>query len=68
MTTDLAYMREGSEVIVAMDFGSGSKVTGIVNDVHKDIKNGFPGIDYTIKGTNDSRWAYLDQVVRVTKY
>lgn len=62
------YIREGSEVIVAGAFGNGPKVTGIVDGVHENIKNGQPGIDYTIKGTRDTRWAYMSQVMRVIQY
>jgi hypothetical protein len=55
-------IREGSVVIVRGNFGLGAEERVTVEEVHKDIKNGRPGIDY------DGSWAYLTQVMRVVKY
>lgn len=64
----LKDIRVGSKVLVSSDFGAGSCVTGIVVDVMSDVKNGLPGIDYTIVGTTDDRWAYLHQVKKVVTF
>ena len=58
----LEDIREGSVVIVRGNFGSGPEERVKVEDVHRDVKNGMPGIDY------EGHWAYLSQVVRVVKY
>jgi hypothetical protein len=58
----LEDIRQGSIVIVRGSFGSGRPREVIVEEVHEDIKNGRPGIDY------DSSWAYLTQVDRVVQY
>jgi hypothetical protein len=58
----LEDIRQGSIVIVRGDFGQGSPRAVTVEEVHEDIKNGRPGIDY------DSSWAYLTQVDRVVQY
>ena len=55
-------IREGSVVIVRGAFGSGPEERVKVEEVHEDVKNGRPGIDY--KGS----WAYLSQVQRVVQY
>ena len=64
----LDQVREGSIVIVRGDFGSGTPKRARVECVEEDIKNGYPGIDYTVLADGDGRWAYLDQIVRVEKY
>ena len=58
----LKDIREGSVVIVRGSFGSGPEERVKVEEVHEDIKNGRPGIDY------DGSWAYLSQVQRVVSY
>jgi hypothetical protein len=55
-------IREGSVVIVRGNFGLGPEERVTVEEVHKDIKNGRPGIDYA------GSWAYMTQVIRVVKY
>jgi hypothetical protein len=55
-------IRKGSVVMVRGDFGNAPARRVIVEEVHEDIKNGRPGIDY------DSSWAYLSQVDRVVTY
>ena len=58
----LEDIREGSVVVVRGDFGSGTPKRVTVEEVHSDIKNGRPGIDYA------GSWAYLHQVDRVVQY
>jgi hypothetical protein len=49
-------------VIVRGAFGTGPEERVKVEGLDRDIKNGYPGIDY------NGSWAYLDQVVRVVQY
>jgi len=58
----LKDIREGSVVIVRGAFGTGPEERVKVEEVHEDIKNGRPGIDY------EGSWAYLSQVQRVVSY
>jgi hypothetical protein len=58
----LKDIREGSVVIVRGAFGSGPEERVKVEEVHEDVKNGRPGIDYA------GSWAYLSQVQRVVSY
>jgi len=58
----LEDIREGSVVIVRGAFGTGPEQRVKVEEVHEDVKNGRPGIDY------EGSWAYLDQVQRVVQY
>lgn len=58
----LEDIRQGSVVIVRGAFGTGPAERVKVEEVHEDVKNGRPGIDY--KGS----WAYLTQVERVVAY
>ena len=58
----LKDIREGSVVIVRGNFGSGPEERVKVEEVHADVKNGRPGIDY------EGSWAYLTQVDRVVTY
>ena len=58
----LNELREGSVVIVRGNFGTGPEERVLVEEVHSDVKNGRPGIDY------EGSWAYLSQVQRVVKY
>jgi hypothetical protein len=58
----LGDIRKGSVVIVRGNFGSGPEERVKVEDVHSDVKNGMPGIDY------EGHWAYLSQVQRVISY
>jgi hypothetical protein len=55
-------IREGSVVIVRGAFGTGPEERVKVEEVHEDVKNGRPGIDY------EGSWAYLSQVQRVVSY
>lgn len=61
-------IREGSIVMVAKDFGSGKVVKAEVEEVCEDIKNGRPGFDYVILSTEEQKWAYLSQLVKVLEY
>jgi hypothetical protein len=63
----LKDVREGSVVIVCGGFGTEPAKRATVTNTDRDIKNGYPGIDY-IDADGDERWAYLDQVQRVVKY
>ena len=58
----LKDIREGSVVIVRGAFGTGPEQRVLVEEVHEDVKNGRPGIDY------EGSWAYLSQVQRVIAY
>jgi hypothetical protein len=58
----LKDIREGSVVIVRGAFGTGPEERVKVEEVHEDVKNGRPGIDY------EGSWAYLTQVQRVVTY
>jgi hypothetical protein len=58
----LEDIREGSVVIVRGSFGTGPEERVKVEEVHEDVKNGRPGIDYA------GSWAYLTQVQRVVTY
>ena len=58
----LKDIREGSVVIVRGAFGTGPEERVKVEEVHSDVKNGRPGIDY------EGSWAYLTQVMRVVQY
>jgi hypothetical protein len=58
----LKDIREGSVVIVRGAFGTGPEERVKVEEVHEDVKNGRPGIDYA------GSWAYLSQVQRVVSY
>ena len=62
MTVKFEDLREGSVVIVRGAFGTGPEKRVKVEEVHEDIKNGRPGIDY------DGSWAYLTQIDRVVSY
>jgi hypothetical protein len=61
-------LREGSTIVVRGAFGTGVAQTATVNCIEEDIKNGLPGIDYTVKATGEQLWAYLTQVQKVVKY
>lgn len=57
-------LKAGDVVRVRTNFGNGNIVLGRVEDVERDVKNGFPGICYSVVGVKDSgSWAYMDQVV-----
>ena len=58
----------GMTVQIKSSFGNGPIHTGVIPEIEEDIKNGYPGISYDVVGldgkpTDDSRWAYLDQVL-----
>lgn len=64
----LEQLAIGMKVRVKSGFGSGPIHTGKITEIETDIKNGCPGIGYDIVGldgktTDDSRWAYLDQLL-----
>lgn len=64
----LSDMRVGSVVVVRGDFGNGRPMTVVVDAVEENVKNGRPGIDYTVQGNTGDGWAYLNQVDRVVTY
>ena len=59
---ELKDIRKGSVVVVRGDFGNAPARRVTVEEVHEEIKNGRPGIDYA------GSWAYLTQVDRVVSY
>ena len=63
----LTDIKVGSFVIVRTNFGSGAAIAVEVDEVDEDIKNGRPGIGYTIPGggRDSGGWAYLTQVDRI---
>jgi hypothetical protein len=63
----LDEIREGSVVIVRGGFGQELPKEVVVDEVHEDIKNGRAGIDYT-EADGNTRWAYMDQVIKVVNY
>ncbi len=66
---NLKDIRVGSTVMVRGNFGRAWPLAAVVDEVEEDIKNGQPGIDYTIPGkAGSSGWAYLSQVDRVITY
>lgn len=73
----LKDLRVGSIVRVYLNFGTGPLVRGEVLNLEKDIKNGYPGIDFRVLDQKrmplsgdpfDERWAYLDAVAEVVKF
>jgi hypothetical protein len=68
MRVTLSQVREGSIVKVRGDFGQGPAKRARVDSVDDNIKNGRPGIDYTVLSDGDSRWAYLEQVLEVEQF
>jgi len=57
-------LKVGDMVRVMSNFGNGPMVIGKVEEVERDIKNGFPGIDYRVVGEHThGNWAYMTQVV-----
>lgn len=64
----LSEMRKGSVVLVRGGFGNEAPRHATVLETIRDVKHGYPGIDYCEHETREERWAYLDQVVRVVKY
>ena len=64
----LKQVRQGSIVKVRGGFGGEPAKRAKVECVEADIKNGYPGIDYTVIATGEGFWAYLDQVVEVEQY
>ena len=41
--------------------------TGVVNEVHEEIKNGVPGFGYKAIGAKWGHWSYLEQIVSIDK-
>ena len=64
----IKQVRQGSIVKVRGGFGREPAKRAKVTCVESDIKNGYPGIDYTVIATGDEHWAYLDQVVEVEQF
>lgn len=64
----LKDLREGSIVMVRGAFGTDQPVQARVDTVEQDIKNGRPGIDYTVINSGDELWAYITQVDSVVSY
>ena len=64
----LKDVRVGSIVMVRGGFGTDAPVKARVDNIERDIKNGYPGIDYTVMKTGDELWAYIDQVDSVVTY
>ena len=64
----LKQLRSGSRVLVRGGFGTGNAKRATVTGVEEDIKNGSPGIDYTVDATGEQHWAYLEQVQQVLAY
>lgn len=67
----LSDINEGMYARIRSGFGNGPIVSGEITEVSTDIKNGYPGVCYTVldlygKPTDDQRWAYLDQVMVVS--
>jgi len=60
-------VRAGSVVMLRPGFGAAPPRQVTLTEVHEEIKNGRPGVDYEL-APGDSRWAYLDQVDRVITY
>lgn len=58
---ELSSIQEGDTVLVATVWGTGPTVEATVQEVHSNIKNGRPGIDYVTR-SGAHHWAYLDQV------
>ena len=64
---DFALLKEGSQVEVRGNFGSGPIELVTVTYVDEDIKNDIPGIDYTSQ-RGAGHWAYIHQIDRVVAY
>lgn len=64
----LHQLSEGDTIKVRSGFGNGPIHVGTVLGVCEDIKNGLPGVDYSMEGDTNgfSHWCYLDQVLAVT--
>ena len=60
-------VQAGDQVVVSQ-WGGGT-ITGIVQEVLEDVKNGRPGIDYVVPDADNEfdryKWAYMNQVLRV---
>lgn len=64
--TDTGQLEVGQRVQVRT--WGGTVVRGTVDEIHEEVKNGRPGITYTIpvpefEGDEGFRWCYLDQIV-----
>ncbi len=64
MRYKLNELKVGQKVIV--NTWAGGNRSGTIDMIEKDIKNGYPGIEYT-DNKGDSWWCYLDQVIEVRK-
>jgi hypothetical protein len=51
---------------VTVSTWNGDFVKGTVDYVDENIKNGYPGIEYT-KDNGDAHWCYLHQIVRINR-
>ena len=65
---NLKDLRVGSIVMVRGGFGTDAPVQARVDYTDTDIKNGRPGIDYTVMKTGAELWAYITQVDSVVTY
>lgn len=59
---NITTIKPGAQIWVAG--WTGGESTGTVTGVYADIKNGRPGVDYTLTVSDKypSRWCYLDQI------
>jgi hypothetical protein len=65
----LEQVREGSIVIVRGEFGHGHPKKAVVTEAEENIKNGHPGISYSlIEDPEDGGWAYMCQIDSVITY
>ena len=59
---------KAGDTVVVRQWGGGT-VTGIVQEVLEDVKNGRPGIDYEVPDATHEldryKWAYQDQIVSI---
>ena len=56
------FYKPGMKVLVRGGFGTEKPVVAIITEVHSDIKNGRPGVDYREVKSGEERWAYLYQI------
>jgi len=67
MRIGINQVRAGSVVVLRPGFGADLPRQVTLIEVHADIKNGRPGVDYEL-APGDGRWAYLEQVDQVVTY
>ena len=64
----LKDMRADSIIVVKGGFGAEPATRAIVEEIDREGKNGRSIVSYKEINTGDSRWAYLDQILRVAEY